>query len=216
MVENIFIYLTYYVIGLSLSSLPLIYGLNLYLSVFLAIISFWIITEIVGGFIIPRRRRGGSEVQERKHGLNFTTWLGWEAFVVFTIVSVSFKLFILPGDAFFVGIIILLLGVGIRQWAVAVLGKYFSHVVGIQKDQKVIDIGPYHYVRHPSYTGILLIQIGIALMFQSWAAVLVAIISFSLAYGHRILKEEKFLVEKLGDDYRKYITKTKRIIPFLL
>ena len=39
--------------------------------------------------------------------------------------------------------------------------------LGIQKDQKVIDIGPYHYVRHPSYTGILLIQIGIALMFHS-------------------------------------------------
>ena len=199
-----------------MSSFPLIFGLNLYLLVFLAVISFWIITEIVGGIIIPRRRRGSSEVQERNHGLNFTTWLGWEALLVFTLVSVSFKLFILPGDAFFAGIIILLLGVGIRQWAVAVLGKYFSHVVGIQKDQKVIDIGPYHYVRHPSYTGILLIQIGIALMFQSWAAVLVAIISFSLAYGHRILKEEKFLVEKLGDDYRKYITKTKRIIPFLL
>ena len=216
MLENIFIYLAYYVIGLSLSSFPLIYGLNLYLSVFLAIISFWIITEIVGGFIIPRRRRGGSEVQERKRGLNFTTWLGWEALVVFTLVSVSFKLFILPGDAFFAGIIIFLSGVGIRQWAVAVLGKYFSHVVGIQKDQKVIDIGPYHYVRHPSYTGILLIQVGIALMFQSWAAVLVAAISFSLAYGHRILKEEKFLVEELGDSYRQYMAKTKRIIPFLL
>ncbi len=199
-----------------MSSFPLIFGLNLYLLVFLAVISFWIITEIVGGIIIPRRRRGSSEVQERNHGLNFTTWLGWEALLVFTLVSVSFKLFILLGDAFFAGIIILLLGVGIRQWAVAVLGKYFSHVVGIQKDQKVIDIGPYHYVRHPSYTGILLIQIGIALMFQSWAAVLVAVISFSLAYGHRIRKEEKFLVEELGDDYRKYMTKTKRIIPFLL
>ncbi len=216
MVENIFIYLAHYIIGVSLSSFPLIYGLNLYLSVFLTIISFWIITEMVGGFIIPSRRREGSEVQERKRGLNFTTWLGWEAFVVFTIVSVSFKLFILPGDAFFAGIIIFLLGVGIRQWAVAVLGKYFSHVVGIQKDQKVIDIGPYHYVRPPSYTGILLIQIGIALMFQSWAAVLVAAISFSLAYGHRILKEEKFLVEELGDSYRQYMAKTKRIIPFLL
>ena len=199
-----------------MSSFPLIFGLNLYLLVFLAVISFWIITEVVGGIIIPRRRRGSSEVQERNHCLNFTTWLGWEALLVFTLVSVSFKLFILPGDAFFAGIIILLLGVGIRQWAVAVLGKYFSHVVGIQKDQKVIDIGPYHYVRHPSYTGILLIQIGIALMFQSWAAVLVAVISFSLAYGHRIRKEEKFLVEELGDDYRKYMTKTKRIIPFLL
>lgn len=216
MVENIFIYLAHYIIGVSLSSFPLIYGLNLYLSVFLTIISFWIITEMVGGFIIPSRRREGSEVQERKRGLNFTTWLGWEAFVVFTIVSVSFKLFILPGDAFFAGIIIFLSGVGIRQWAVAVLGKYFSHVVGIQKDQKVIDIGPYHYVRRPSYTGILLIQIGIALMFQSWAAVLVAAISFSLAYGHRILKEEKFLVEELGDSYRQYMAKTKRIIPFLL
>ena len=76
--------------------------------------------------------------------------------------------------------------------------------------------GARRYVRHLSYMGILLIQISIALMFQSWAAVLVAVISFSLAYGHRNLKEEKFLVEELGDNYRQYMAKTRRIIPFLI
>ncbi len=183
--------------------------------VFLAVISLWIATEVVGGVIIPRSKRKGDEVRKRKHGLNFTTWLGWEVFLIFTIISVSLKLFILPGYFFFAGTIFLLTGVAIRQWAVAVLGKYFSQVVGIQKDQKVVDFGPYHYVRHPSYTGILLIRIGIALLFQSWAAVPVAVISFSAAYGHRILKEEKFLVEELGDSYRQYMARTKRIIPFL-
>ena len=122
----------------------------------------------------------------------------------------------MPSAAYFAGIIFLLAGVSIRQWAVAVLGKYFSQVVGIQKDQKVVDVGPYHYIRHPSYTGILLIQIGIALSFQCWIAVPVAVISFGLAYGYRMLKEEKLLVKSLGDEYRQYMDKTKRVIPFLI
>ncbi len=195
---------------------PLIYSLSVYLLVFLIVISFWIITEVVGGIVIPRRKRGGNKFEEKNHGLNFSTWLGWEALLVLTIVLASFRLFIMPNAAYFAGIIFLLAGVSIRQWAVAVLGKYFSHVVGVQKDQKVVDIGPYRYVRHPSYTGILLIQIGIALSFQCWIAVPAAVISFGLAYGYRMLKEEKLLVESLGDGYRQYMDKTKRVIPFLI
>ena len=199
-----------------MTSFPLIYSLSVYLLVFLIVISFWIITEVVGGIVIPGRKRGGSKFEEKNHGLNFSTWLGWEALLVPTIVLASFRLFIMPNAAYFAGIILLLAGVSIRQWAVAVLGKYFSHVVGVQKDQKVVDIGPYRYVRHPSYTGILLIQIGIALSFQCWIAVPAAVISFGLAYGYRMLKEEKLLVESLGDEYRQYMGKTKRVIPFLI
>ena len=199
-----------------MSYFPLIYGANVYLLVFLVAISFWILTEIVGGVIIPRIKRKENRIRELKHGLNFTTWLGWEVLLVFTIATSSLRLFLLPDYAYLAGVFLLLSGVGIRQWAVAVLGKYFSQVVGIQKDQRVVDTGPYSYVRHPSYTGILLIQIGIALSFQNWAAVPVVIISFGLAYGHRILKEEEFLVENIGEDYRKYMEKTKRIIPFIV
>ena len=103
-----------------------------------------------------------------------------------------------------------------RQWAVAVLGRYFSNVIGIQENQKVVQSGPYRLVRHPSYTGILLIQIGIALALQSLVAIFAALAIFGLAYGHRMLNEEKFLIKELGSDYTQYMNRTKRIIPFLV
>ncbi|OWP56752.1 MAG: hypothetical protein B2I17_03950 [Thermoplasmatales archaeon B_DKE] len=199
-----------------MSSFPTVYGANIYLWVFLAVVSFWLLTEIIGGIIIPRIKRGGSIIHDRKNRLNFTTWIGWEAFFAFTIVTSSLQLFILPDYVYPAGIILILIGIGIRQWAVAVLGKYFSQVVGIQRDQKIIETGPYRYVRHPSYTGLLLIWIGIALSFQNSAAVAVAVISFALAYGYRMLEEEKFLVVHIGDSYNSYMERTKRIIPFIV
>lgn len=80
----------------------------------------------------------------------------------------------------------------------------------------MVQNGPYRLIRHPSYTDILLIQIGIALVFQSWAAVIVACLSFGLVYGYRMISEEKFLPKELGDSYTEYMRRTKRITPFLI
>jgi protein-S-isoprenylcysteine O-methyltransferase Ste14 len=88
--------------------------------------------------------------------------------------------------------------------------------IGIQEGQKVVDRGPYRLVRHPSYTGILLILVGTGLTFQSLAAVLIVLLIFSLAYGYRIYEEEKVLTLELGDVYVEYSKRTKRLIPYIL
>ena len=98
----------------------------------------------------------------------------------------------------------------------AILGKFFSAVVGIQKDQQVIEKGLYKYVRHPSYTGALIIFIGLGLALQSWAAVITLTLLFIIAYGYRIYVEEKALISELGEPYIEYKKRTKRLIPYMV
>ncbi len=110
----------------------------------------------------------------------------------------------------------MLAGIAVRQWSIAVLGRYFSPTVGIQKGQKVVNSGPYRLVRHPSYTGGLLIITGVGLALRSWGAVLVILVITGFAYGYRIEMEERVLVSELGEAYVQYQKTTKMLIPYIL
>jgi len=122
----------------------------------------------------------------------------------------------LPDWVFYLGIFLMLLGVVVRQWAIAVLGRFFSLNVQIVENHQVIDKGPYRLIRHPSYTGILITLIGISLAVQSLGALLVLIAVFTVSFGYRIRVEEKTLLTELGDSYANYMKRTKRIIPYLV
>jgi protein-S-isoprenylcysteine O-methyltransferase Ste14 len=113
-------------------------------------------------------------------------------------------------------LILMAVGIILRQWAVLVLGRYFSETVAVQEGQKVVDTGPYRYIRHPAYTGVLIVFLGIGLAIQSWGATLLLLVVFALAYGYRISVEEKALASELGDEYVRYMKGTKRLIPFIL
>lgn len=187
-----------------------------YLLAFVIVVTIWMASEVVGGVIVPNRRRSGRTVQRQKRRLNLIAWLNWEAVTLASVLLAVFEVSVLPSWAYILGVGLVLLGVAVRQWAIAVLGRYFSNVIGIQKGQSVVQSGPYRLIRHPSYTGLLLIQLGIAFSFQSGLAVLVAVAAFGLAYGHRMISEERFLERELGDDYANYTKSTKRLIPFLI
>ncbi len=104
----------------------------------------------------------------------------------------------------------------IRQWAIAVLGRFFSFHVRVVEDHRVVDKGPYRLVRHPSYTGVLITFIGLALAVQSLGALFVLLAVFIVSYGYRMGVEEKALLSELGDDYANYMKRTKRLIPYLI
>jgi len=65
-----------------------------------------------------------------------------------------------PLEVAIAGIVIFAAGEGVRVWAKVALGRYFTYTVQTSSDQPVITSGPYRFVRHPSYTGILLIASG--------------------------------------------------------
>ncbi|MGD0172744.1 MAG: isoprenylcysteine carboxylmethyltransferase family protein [Halobacteriota archaeon] len=79
----------------------------------------------------------------------------------------------------------------------------------------VVQTGPYRYVRHPSYTGLIIIFVGLGLALQSWGAILALMLIFAVVWGLRIYVEEKALISALGEPYRVYARKTKQLIPYV-
>ena len=151
----------------------------------IAVVCFFA-AEVIGGKIVPWMRWGGAKSQRRAVGSNTIVYVGWV--VVFGVV-LSFAgngVGLLPFWVSCLGLVLMLVGTAFRPWAVAVLGRYFSVVIGVQEGQKVIEEGPYRFIRHPSYTGVLVFLVGIGLAVQSWAATLVDIVIFGVVYGYRI------------------------------
>jgi len=114
-----------------------------------------------------------------------------------------------------VGLVLMVAGLGVRWWAVAVLGSAFTVAVGIQVEQKLVVSGPYRLVRHPSYSGSLLTVIGVALCWANWLALAALLLPFA-AYAYRIQVEERALLTGLGPAYSDYRARTHRLVPWLL
>jgi protein-S-isoprenylcysteine O-methyltransferase Ste14 len=171
------------------------------------------IAEQIGGVIIPSIRRSGSKVQRRNVGSNAIVLVSWIVIFSVPIIFASMGIALLPDWVYYIGIAVMLVGTAFRQWAIAVLGRYFSGVIGVQKEQKVVESGPYRLIRHPSYAGVLIFLAGMGLALQSWAAILVNVTIFGIAYGYRMFVEEKVLINELGNSYVEYMKRTKRVIP---
>jgi protein-S-isoprenylcysteine O-methyltransferase Ste14 len=114
---------------------------------------------------------------------------------------------------FWIGIIILCLGLFLRYWSITVLRKYFRTTVELEKGQKVIQHGPYKYIRHPSYSGIILFCIGYGIAVQNWLSLIIAVSLPTISLLYRIKIEEAALVKGIGTEYEAYRMKTKKLIP---
>jgi protein-S-isoprenylcysteine O-methyltransferase Ste14 len=121
----------------------------------------------------------------------------------------------IPGDGWntVAGLIFMWLGLGIRVWAVASLGHAFRTTVEVDADQAVVTRGPYRWVRHPAYTGLLVFVVGFGLGANNWLALPICILLPTVALLRRISVEEAELTRVLGDRYKSYRSGTKRLIP---
>jgi protein-S-isoprenylcysteine O-methyltransferase Ste14 len=176
----------------------------------------WIASEIFGAVLIPRLRRRGATRVRRDRGSSTLVIV-----TVFLSISIAFAfgyagIGLLPDWVFYLGISLILLGVLVRQYAIAILGRFFSLSVQIAADHKVVGKGPYRLVRHPSYTGVLITFIGLALAVQSLGALLVLLAVFGISFGYRMHVKERTLTLELGEDYASYVKRTKRLIPFVI
>jgi protein-S-isoprenylcysteine O-methyltransferase Ste14 len=121
----------------------------------------------------------------------------------------------IPGPHRAAGLAVTWLGLTIRIWAVAVLGRSFRTTVEVDPQQAVIATGPYRWVRHPSYTGLLLIVAGFGLATGYWLALVASLVVPLPALLRRIRVEEAELTRVLGDRYRAYQDHTRRLVPGL-
>lgn len=116
---------------------------------------------------------------------------------------------------FWFGIALMLVGLAFRWYAIRVLGKFFTRDVATRAGQTVVERGPYRLIRHPSYTGGLLMFLGTGIAMTNWASLLAVMAGALIGYGYRVHVEEQALSADLGDAYRDYMRRTRRFVPFV-
>jgi protein-S-isoprenylcysteine O-methyltransferase len=137
-------------------------------------------------------------------------WLAIQMIWLFPRATVPY-----PRGFYFLGFILFLAGLALRWYSIGYLGRYFTVDVSISAEHKLVDSGPYHYVRHPTYTGALLAFVGLGFCFGNWFTILFLTVPIIGAFLWRIRIEERALTEALGADYSAYMRRTKRLIPGL-
>ena len=113
------------------------------------------------------------------------------------------------------GLAVMWAGLALRVWAVVTLGRSFRTSVEVDPGQAVVSNGPYRWIRHPSYTGLLLIAAGFGLAVGDWISFAICLVAPAPALLWRIHVEEAELVGVLGEPYVEYEAHTKRLIPGL-
>ncbi len=172
----------------------------------------WLVIESV----VKRRSRAES-VEGKEWTLSLIMVMLLVSLVAAT-AAASRHLAPIPGPAWWpvaAGVTLLWLGVALRLWAIFTLGRFFKLTVVIQENHRVIDRGPYRWLRHPSYSGGLLAAAGIGLAEGDWVSVAIMVVGLSIAYLIRIPVEERALLADLGDEYAAYAKRTARLVPGL-
>jgi protein-S-isoprenylcysteine O-methyltransferase len=182
---------------------------------FWTLFAAWVLGEL---WIQWRRRLPAGAASRDRGSMTLLVAMVWTGVVLGFAAAL-----LLPGAAirtgrepvFATGLALMLGGLVLRWYAVAALGPAFTVTVATRAEQSVVASGPYRWVRHPSYAGSLLTILGVLLC----ATNVVSLLAFALplaGYAYRIHVEEDALVAGLGDEYRDYMRRTRRLIPFLL
>jgi protein-S-isoprenylcysteine O-methyltransferase Ste14 len=124
------------------------------------------------------------------------------------------NLWVLPGGDVtrWTGFVLLTCGVALRLGPMLELGRRFVSVVALQPGHSLHTRGFYAVVRHPSYLGIVLMDLGFAGVFRSTAALLLMPMVFWM-FKRRMDVEEAFMLESFGSEYRDYMARSARLLP---
>jgi protein-S-isoprenylcysteine O-methyltransferase Ste14 len=190
-------------------------GGSIFALIFWGAFASWILPEIIAWI----GKRSADSAKARDQGslsLIVVLWwigiaMGFSLSLLLPQAAISWK----RSSLFFAGICLMLLGIALRWYSAAVLGKYFTFDVAIQSGQILVELGPYRYVRHPSYSGALLTLLGFGLALGNWAGLAAALSCLGFAYTYRIPIEEAALASALGEAYEEYMKRTWRLVPFL-
>ena len=123
---------------------------------------------------------------------------------------------IFPRNAVFTDCMVVLVaaGLGFAIWARRHLAENWSARVTVKEDHELIRTGPYRWVRHPIYTGMLLALAATALAIDTWQAA-IAFVLFLTSFVIKLLIEERVMTATFGDQYSHYKSETARLIPYV-
>jgi protein-S-isoprenylcysteine O-methyltransferase Ste14 len=116
---------------------------------------------------------------------------------------------------FFFSLALMISGALLRQHCLKMLGDHFTYDVRVSEKSQIIKRGIYRWVRHPSYTGGMLFNLGLGLALTNWNSIAFIVVGMVVMYVYRVHVEEQALLQIHRGDYREYMQHTKRFVPFL-
>jgi protein-S-isoprenylcysteine O-methyltransferase Ste14 len=111
-----------------------------------------------------------------------------------------------------IGIIITFVGLSVTAWARICLGRNWSDKVVLKEDHELVRKGPYAYMRHPIYSGVLLGVAGTALVIGEWRGVVAFCLLFT-TYAIKAKKEERVLRGAFGAAFEEHARQTGFLFP---
>jgi protein-S-isoprenylcysteine O-methyltransferase Ste14 len=188
----------------------------LFLAVFtIATMAFTIYLAIYDKPLLGRRLKAGPwHERERSQKIVVSLILvAFLAFIVLPILDYRYRFSPVPGWVSIVGNAIIVFSFVAIFWVIRT-NSWAASNIRVEADQKVIDTGPYAYVRHPMYAGAVWLFVGIPLALGSWWSVALAI-PFSVILLVRLLDEERILARDLPG-YAEYMRRVgHRLIPYV-
>jgi protein-S-isoprenylcysteine O-methyltransferase Ste14 len=114
---------------------------------------------------------------------------------------------------YWLGVALVAAGLGFSVWARQHLGRNWSGTVEVKQDHQLICTGPYRFVRHPIYTGLLVAFLGTAIVIGQWRGILAVLFAFG-SFWRKLTLEERFMRETFGSAYEEYRARTAALIAF--
>lgn len=157
--------------------------------------------------------KGRDETRVREPGFFALLYAG----VLVVLASPYFdarSLWLLPGGdgTRYTGLTLFVLGLGLAHFAQTHQGRFFSGHITLQEDHRLITDGPFTFVRHPRYAGLILLFIGLPLVFLSVVGLAAGVCCAALFFV-RIRREEALLAREFGEEWSAYARRTKRLLP---
>ncbi|MGX2995291.1 methyltransferase family protein [Streptomyces sp. JNUCC 64] len=113
------------------------------------------------------------------------------------------------------GVALVAVGLVLRAWAMRTLDRFYTRTLRTTEGQRLVTSGPYRLIRHPGYTGSLLVWTGYSLGLGNWIAPLVVAALLLAVYTWRVEAEERLLLAAFGDEYARYRLHTRRLVPYV-
>jgi protein-S-isoprenylcysteine O-methyltransferase Ste14 len=181
----------------------------------IVLIALWVASEI--GLALARRSGTRAADSQDRSSLR-VLWLTIGASVTAGVMLAGRHRGVFGGRATAwpaIGVGVILAGLALRWWAILSLGRSFTVDVAIAEGQRLVERGLYRVIRHPSYSGSILSFVGFGLVLGNWASLLAVVVPITAAFLYRIGVEERALREGLGEEYARYMRRTRRLVPFL-
>jgi len=113
-----------------------------------------------------------------------------------------------------IGVALCALGIGLAIWARVNLGRNWGMPMSRKEQPELVTSGPYAYVRHPIYTGMLMAMLGSAIGESAFRSI--PLVMFGIYFVYSARREEALMTEHFPQQYPAYRKRTKMLVPFAL